>query len=132
MNLRNVKSREGVFGLLSFLVICTACQPRVNMRGNLSLAEKIDTFKVGKTTSDDIYQACGSPTLQRGDNIWIYVGLRSEEVSFRSVEVKNKMVVRFVFDNSGILRKIERVSSGKSAAAVSGEADSDITELVKK
>lgn len=132
MNLMNIKGREGFVGLLSFLVICTACQPRVNMRGNLSLAEKIDTFKVGKTTSDDVYQACGSPTLQRGDNIWIYVGLRSEEVPFRTVEVKNKMVVRFVFDDSGVLRKIERVSQGKSAGAVVGDADSDVTELLKR
>lgn len=132
MNLINFRSRGGAFRiLLASLVLCTACEPRVNSRGNLVLAEKLGIFKVGCTTADDVYQACGSPNLQRGDKIWIYIGARSEEISFRKVEVKNKLVVRFIFDDRGILRKIEKVSPGH-AAKVSGEADSDVTELLKK
>lgn len=129
MNLMNLRGRVGVF--LSFLFLCNACQPRVNLRGNISLAEQVGSFKVGKTTSDDVYKACGSPSLQRGDNIWIYVGSRSEEVAFREVEIKDKLLVRLVFDDAGILRKIEKVSPKKSAMTA-GAADSDVTELLKK
>lgn len=114
-----------------FSMFVSACQPRVNLRGNLSLEEKIGTFKVGKTTNDDVYRACGSPNLQRGDRIWIYVSARSEETAFRRVEVKSKLVVRLVFDEGGTLKRIEKVFSGKSASAAE-ELDSDITELRKK
>ena len=112
---------------LSFVCIC-GCQPRINSRGNITLAEKIDTFVVGKTKTADVYNACGTPSLQRGDRIWIYIGAKSEEIAFRDVEMKDKLVVRLTFDDKGILRNIENVSEDKAKS----EADSEVTELLKK
>ena len=117
--------------LFSFLLLCDACQPKVDLRGNISIAKQIENFKVGKTTSEDVYKACGSPSLQRGDNIWIYVGSRSEVVAFRDVEVKDKLVVRLIFDNGGVLRKIEKVLPVKSPV-IRKKGDSEVTKLRKK
>ena len=112
---------------LSFICIC-GCQPRINSRGNITLAEKIDTFVVGKTKTADVYNACGTPSLQRGDRIWIYIGAKSEEIAFRDVEMKDKLVARLTFDDKGILRNIEKVSEDKAKS----EVDSEVTELLKK
>lgn len=113
--------------VLPFLCIC-GCQPKIDSRGNVTLAEKINTFAAGKTRKEDILSACGAPSLQRSNEVWIYMGARAEEVSFKDIEMKNKLVVRFVFDKDGVLRKIEKVRGDNYSMSF----DAEVTKLTKK
>ncbi|MBQ7673291.1 MAG: hypothetical protein IJT36_02030 [Alphaproteobacteria bacterium] len=117
--------------VLLFFCVC-GCQPKINSRGNITLAEKIDTFTVGKTKTTDVYNACGTPSLQKGENIWIYMGARSEEIAFRNVEMADKLTVRLTFDNKGILQKIERLSPDNNYGEKKDTDTEEVTELIKK
>jgi hypothetical protein len=72
------------------------------------LHEKYDAFVENKTTSDDVLNVCGSPSLQRG-LVWIYVGHRSEEISFQKPELKDRIIVRLTFDQRGLLKSKEKM-----------------------
>lgn len=112
--------------LLACVFICS-CQPRINSRGNLVFAEKMSGFVVGKTKKIDIFNACGTPSLQNGKYIWIYVGGKAEDVAFRNTKIADKLVVRLTFDEKDILRKIEKVAEKEMKTL-----DDDFTELVKR
>ena len=114
-----------------FLLCICSCQPKINSRGNVTLAEQIDTFIVGKTKIIDVYNACGTPSLQKCNDIWIYIGARSEEIAFRDVEMADKLTVRLTFDKKGILRKIDRVSDDTKNYINTRDTD-EVTELIKK
>jgi len=112
--------------LIGFLFILCACQPKISARGNITLAEKLNTFVVGKTKADDVIEACGSPSLRKDELTWIYIGARSEEVSFRDVKLKDKIVVRMTFDHNGVLKSLENISqnnSGKRIASIDEQTD---------
>lgn len=122
--------KELMASVLFLLCVC-GCHPKINSRGNITLAEKIDTFVVGKTKIIDVYNACGTPSLQIGNNVWIYMGARSEEIAFRDVEMTDKLTVRLTFDNKGLLRKIERLSSDSRSEKRDADTE-EVTELIKK
>ena len=111
---------------LSFL-LC-ACQPRINARGNVALADKLETFVIGKTKASDVIEACGSPSLRKDEFTWIYIGARSEEISFREAELKDKLVVRMIFDRNGVLRSLENISQDDKNRKI--RADGDQTDLI--
>lgn len=100
--------------LIGFLFLLCACQPKVNLRGNVTLAEKLKTFVVGKTKADDVMEACGSPSLRKDELTWIYIGARSEEISFKGVKLKDKIAVRMTFDHNGTLVLIENITQNNT------------------
>ena len=106
----NDMNKFSVLLLCALYVLC-ACEPKVNLRGNLSLADNVDTFVVGKTTVADVVRACGSPSIQKDNFVWIYSGWRSEELAFRNVDVKDKMIVRMAFDKNGVLKSLDKIKS---------------------
>lgn len=114
--------------LTGFLLILCACQPKINSRGNVTLAEKLDTFVVGKTKADDVIEACGSPSLRKDELTWIYIGARSEEISFRDVQLKDKLVVRMTFDHNGILKSLENIIQKNTDRKI--VADEEQTDLI--
>ncbi|MDR1362192.1 MAG: hypothetical protein LBJ16_03185 [Holosporaceae bacterium] len=108
------------------LVLCS-CQPRIDSRGNVTLGEKYDLFVEGKTTGRDVLKACGSPSLDRGLT-WIYVGHKSEEISFHKPELTDRFVVRLTFDDSGLLVSKEKVDPNCLADM---NMDESITVIVR-
>lgn len=100
------------------LAFCAAmlmigCQPRVDSRGNITLADNIKTFVVGTTTMSDVIQKCGTPSFHIDNFTWIYVGATAEETSFSDVALKNRCVVKLIFDENKILRSIQEVQQPK-------------------
>ncbi|MDR2794435.1 MAG: hypothetical protein LBB12_01515 [Holosporaceae bacterium] len=103
-----------------------SCQPKVSLRGNPAICNKYDSFVVGKTTLEDVLKNCGSPSLCHGSSILIYIGYKSEEVSFRDVELKDRITVRMEFDANGILKSIQKADEkGMSNVGL----DEDVTGL---
>jgi hypothetical protein len=91
--------------------------------------EKIDGFVVDKTTANDVMEACGSPSLHRGNHVWIYSGCVSEEIAFRAVELKNNASFRLTFDDKGILKKIEKIINKRRSSKDSQQIDEEVTDL---
>ncbi|GHU16785.1 hypothetical protein FACS189472_02630 [Alphaproteobacteria bacterium] len=112
--------------IVPIMFVLCSCQPKVNQRGNVTIFDKYDTFVVGKTGKDDILKACGSPSLCLGDSTWIYVGYKSEEISFHDVELKDRMTVRMEFDENNLLKSIQKV---KEDSLSSIHLDEDVTKL---
>lgn len=95
--------RSEFFFLVSSLCLA-ACEPFINSRGNVIAVKQVDSFTVGKTTMEDVIESCGTPSLHKNNFTWIYIGGRSEEVSFRDVEIKNRSIIKLVFDKNKVLK----------------------------
>lgn len=96
-----MRFREFFFVSLLCLV---ACEPFVNSRGNVIAIKQIDSFTIGKTTMEDVLKTCGTPSLHKDNFTWIYIGGRSEEVSFKDVEMKNRSIIKLFFDKNKVLK----------------------------
>ncbi len=94
--------------LLCGILFISACQPFVNSRGNVVISEKLDSLIIGKTTMEDVIKLCGTPSLQQNEFTWIYTGAVSEETSFKGIKLKDKFVIKLIFDKNKILRDIKR------------------------
>jgi outer membrane protein assembly factor BamE (lipoprotein component of BamABCDE complex) len=112
---------------LVYLLVLCACQPIANSRGSPWLAEKIGDFVVGKTHESDVLKACGSPSFMVNAKSWIYLGYRSEDVAFRKIELKDRIVVRMTFDQNGVLKTIDRVNQDNTPVQ---SFDEEITGLI--
>ncbi|MDR2681680.1 MAG: hypothetical protein LBB29_01370 [Holosporaceae bacterium] len=113
--------------MTAFIVffLCS-CQPKVSLRGNPVICDKYSSFVVGKTTIGDVLKSCGSPSLCHGNSVWIYIGCKSEEISFREVKLKDRITVRMEFDANGVLKSIQKANE-KDMSNV--HLDEDTTRL---
>ncbi len=91
--------------LVVSVLVLASCQPFINSRGNVVAEQKVDSFIIGKTTMSDVLRECGTPSLHKNDFTWIYIGGVSEEISFKSVNMKNKVIIKLIFDQNKILRE---------------------------
>jgi outer membrane protein assembly factor BamE (lipoprotein component of BamABCDE complex) len=118
------------FLLIALVCLACSCQPRVDLRGNSILAEKINEFTVGKTTMEEVFKKCGSPSFRKNERTWIYVCYRSEEISFKDVELKDRFVVRMKFNGNDILESIEKIKSPPSDGLIT--PDDEVTDLTRQ
>jgi outer membrane protein assembly factor BamE (lipoprotein component of BamABCDE complex) len=118
----------------NYLLICglcllAACQPVIDSRGNVTVEESFNDFKVGKTTMSDVLKKCGTPSLHRDNHSWIYVGLKVEEDRLKRIKPFYKFIVKMTFDQSKILRSIEKINSTNLEEVLINE---EITKLISE
>ncbi len=112
--------------LFFFLLFLVSCEPFVNSRGNVVIKKEIDSFVIGRTTMADVLKSCGSPSLHKDNFTWIYIGGRSEEVSFHGTQLKDRSVIKLIFDKNQILKnKVILHPSNKECSF-----DEGFTELI--
>ncbi|GHT90607.1 hypothetical protein FACS1894122_01290 [Alphaproteobacteria bacterium] len=121
MNVRITK-----FMIVSIMFVLCSCEPKINQRGNITIFDNYNTFVEGKTKTEDVLKACGSPSLCLGNSIWIYVGYKSEEVSFKDVALKDRMTIRMEFDENGVLKSIQKVKGDRLSSI---HLDEGVTKL---
>ena len=97
-----------------FVSIIYSCSPINKQHGYLfedvfESSDKLSQFYTDKTSKDDILSVFGSPSVEIGDinNIWIYLISIKEENVFEDDELIFQSVIRFEFDDSGILKSKE-------------------------
>ena len=97
-----------------FVSIIYSCSPINKQHGYLfedvfNSSDKLSQFNTDKTSKDDILSVLGSPSIEIGDinNIWIYLISIKEENVFEDDELIFQSVIRFEFDDSGILKSKE-------------------------
>lgn len=93
------------------LCLLISCQPSINTHGNKTILEHYHQFTIGKTTTNDVLQACGTPSLCRDEYTWIYVTHTSEEIAFKDVRTTDKMILKMTFDKNKVLKSIHKIES---------------------
>lgn len=104
-------------GLL-MVAVMSACSPRLQLHGNELDPELLAELRAGESTQDDVIDLLGSPSsvaMFDGES-WFYISERTEKTAFFSPEIKERKVVVFHFDDSGVVSDIE--SRGLESARV--------------
>ena len=112
--------------LFFFSLFLVSCEPFVNSRGNVVAEKEIGSFIVGKTTMEDVLRSCGSPSLHKDNFTWIYIGGRSEEVSFSGVQLKDRSVIKLIFDKNKVLKDKVMIRPSNEKYSF----DEEFTELI--
>jgi len=112
--------------LFFFSLFLVSCEPFVNSRGNVVAVKEVGSFVIGQTTMEDVLRSCGSPSLHKDNFTWIYIGEISEEISFYGTKVKDRSVVKLIFDKNKVLKDkmVFHPSGGKYSF------DEEFTELI--
>jgi outer membrane protein assembly factor BamE (lipoprotein component of BamABCDE complex) len=109
----------------SAALAATACEPVIELRGNLPPQEQIDQIKVGTTTRDDVQALLGTPSnvTPFGDETWHYISSVSHRKAFFEPEVKERKVLTVVFDRAGLVRALDTkgLADGKQLVTVDRE-----------
>lgn len=107
-------------GVASIAALCfwvlSACSPIIDSRGHVETNTSPETLKAGTSSKDDVLKAMGSPssTSNFGDETWYYISARKERKAFFKPEVKDQHVTRIVFNNEGVIAKIDNYSQADS------------------
>lgn len=123
--LRDSMNRFLFFTSLIFLV---ACQPIKAPRGNLLTDNEISQLKIGSTKAAQALDICGSPSLFKDNNTWIYIGGIGAEHTLKTHEISKKRVVKLIFNKKGILKKIDVSTPDDSQITM----DSETTHFFEK
>jgi outer membrane protein assembly factor BamE (lipoprotein component of BamABCDE complex) len=86
------------------------CAPVIDQRGNLPDPTKLATIQPGVTTKDAVSQLLGTPSSVStfSDKTWYYISRRTSQTAFFAPEVMDQEVVTVAFDDSGVVRDVER------------------------
>ena len=93
------------------IVTLVACTPTNTTRGNYLIAEDIQIIQPQASTSFDVLNLLGTPTSKAvfDDNIWYYVGLKTERESFFDEKVTERQVYKIVFDTAGVVQSVGKI-----------------------
>lgn len=93
---------------LSLTGLLSACNPRIDVRGNLIDAQDIAAAQTEKLTKNDILRRFGSPTnvATFSSERWYYVGGKTASLAFFRPKLIEQQVVAISFDKTGMVNQI--------------------------
>ena len=95
-----------------------ACTPIQDNNGNIPLAESLEKIAPGKQTREQVTAALGSPSA-RGtfdeDDVWYYIGKRTETVAFFEPDVLEHQVVEIRFGPDGRVSAVNTIDATQVA-----------------
>ncbi|MBP7253606.1 MAG: outer membrane protein assembly factor BamE [Alphaproteobacteria bacterium] len=100
------------------VIILAGCSPTMVNRGNLLDPEKVASLKPGVSNRDSVLNTLGTPSARASfnDNTWYYIGRRTEQYSFLDPEVTEQQLLTVVFDEDGMMQKLEQTGKDKIAS----------------
>lgn len=114
--------------VMALLGAATACEPVVDLRGNLPAPERLAEVKPGHFTKDDVTALLGTPasTSVFGDDRWYYISSKIETVAFFKPEELEREVVVIDFDHTGTVTDIRKLTlqDGQDVTMVARETPS--------
>ena len=89
----------------SALLLTGACTPTIAQRGNMLEDYQVEGIVVGVHTRSDVLRILGSPTTQApfDDNIWYYIGQKTEKRGILDPKVKEERIFKLSFDEGGVV-----------------------------
>jgi len=95
-------------------------------------ADVLKELVPGTSGRSDVVALIGSPTAKASfeDNVWIYIGQKTQSRVGRTPGVLTQQVVLLTFDNGGVLRDIKTLNEddAKQVAMASGSTPSPGSE----
>ncbi|HYG88298.1 MAG TPA: outer membrane protein assembly factor BamE [Azospirillum sp.] len=93
----------------------TACAPTVATRGNMTDPDAVATIKTGSTTRDEVASLLGTPTSVGtfDQNVWYYIGQKTEKTAFFKPEVLERRVVVVHFDDAGVVNDVKQLDANQ-------------------
>lgn len=90
-----------------------ACTPTQATRGNIVEDYRMAEIVPGVSTRTSVLQSLGSPTTQApfDDNVWYYIGQKTEKTGIFDPKVVDKKIVVVAFNNEGIVQTIDKVDA---------------------
>lgn len=105
--------RIGVLMVFSlWLAGCSVFAPPEQIRGNRVDTDVLAELVPGTSSRADVTALLGSPTAKGSfdENVWLYIGAVTRTRVARTQAMVSMDVVRMNFDDSGVLRGIERLN----------------------
>lgn len=110
-----------------------ACDRKVAVRGNMPDPEVVLEVQPGYSNRNDVLQILGSPstvsTFQ--DDIWYYIGYRTEQFAFLEPDVVDRSVLVVAYNDAGVVddTRLYTVEDGEIIDPVSRETPTEGREL---
>lgn len=92
-----------------------ACTPTQATRGNIIADHQMAEIKAGQSSKTDVLRNLGSPTTQApfDDNIWYYIGQKTEKKGIFDPEVVDERIVVVAFNESDIVAQIQELDTDR-------------------
>ena len=102
----SLTGRAAVIAALGLVLL--ACAPRVDTRGHVTDPDALRELAVGIHDQSDVKGMLGSPSAVStfGDEVWYYIGERTERVAFFKPEVLERQIVAIRFGDDGTVKEI--------------------------
>lgn len=99
--------------LILALIPLSACTPTQVTRGNIVEDDRISEIVPGISTRQNVLTTLGSPTTVApfDDNVWYYIGQKTEQRGVFDPEVKEQKVVVVSFNQDGVVEQIAPVDA---------------------
>src|SRR5690554_4585261 len=87
----------------------SACQPRIDIRGNLPDPELVAKLQPGIHDRDQVARLLGTPSTVGtfDDRTWYYISKRTKSVAFFRPELVDQQVLAVEFDSAGVLKEVK-------------------------
>ncbi len=101
--------------ILPALSFIPACSPMKATHGNLLEEDRTSQIEVGVSTRDDVFKALGSPTTVSpfDNNIWYYMGQKTEKRGIFDKEVTDEKVVVVEFNEANIVSAFNAMDNAR-------------------
>ena len=89
----------------------SACEGRLDTRGNLLDPELVVEITPGEQTRDEVAAILGSPSsiTPFGNDTWYYISQRTETFAFLAPKVTERKILVVKFDKDGKVAKVDTV-----------------------
>jgi outer membrane protein assembly factor BamE (lipoprotein component of BamABCDE complex) len=90
-----------------------ACTPTQATRGNIVEDYRMAEIVPGVSTRTSVLQSLGSPSTEApfDENVWYYIGQKTEKTGIFDPKVVDKKIVVVAFNNDGIVETIDKVDA---------------------
>ena len=87
----------------------SACESRLNTRGNLLDPERIADIRPGELSRDEVAEILGSPSsiTPFGSDTWYYISQRTETFAFFSPKIIERQILVISFNKDGKVAKVD-------------------------
>ncbi len=95
-----------------------ACSPIRDNNGNIPLSESLEKIAPGEQTREQVRETLGTPSA-RGifgeDDVWYYIGKRTETVAFLKPDVLEHQVIEIRFGSDGRVSRVNAIDATRFA-----------------
>lgn len=99
--------------ILAALTALPACTPTEAIRGNIVEDYRMAEIVPGVSSRTNVLKSLGSPTTVApfDDNVWYYIGQKTEQTGIFDPKVIDKKVVVVAFNDDGVVEAIDKVNA---------------------